>query len=102
MDSVHGKTASGVPLPDPVRVADARARLERDGQSVADWAAANGENVHTVYKVLGGDRACIMGASRRIAAKLGIIDDITPRTTHVDTPPAGTRHHFGHAAEVNQ
>ena len=77
MESLHDKTANGTPLPDPARVAAARARLSADGQSVRDWAAANGETEALVYKVLTGDRPCVIGASRRIAEKLGIVGDAT-------------------------
>jgi gp16 family phage-associated protein len=75
MDSQLDKTTSGVPLPDPTRVEAARLALKEAGQSVPDWAQANGEQTHTVYKVLSGRRACIMGDARRIAIKLGILDD---------------------------
>jgi gp16 family phage-associated protein len=75
MESCADKTISSAPLPDPARVKAARARLAAAKISVRRWSRENGETSSLVHKVLSGKRPCILGASRRIAEKLGIVGD---------------------------
>lgn len=78
MESQRDKTVGGAPLPDLTRVLAARAAIEAAGKTAREWAADHDESPHLVYKVLSGNRACVMGASRRIAIKLGMIYDGEP------------------------
>ena len=70
----NGVTSRRRELPDPARVRAARIRLLDAGQKVPAWARQHGENPELVQKVLSGRRACVSGASHRIAVKLGIKD----------------------------
>lgn len=78
------------PLPEPKRVIAARVRLVREGTTVVAWAAAHEESPALVAKVLSGKRSCVRGDSRRIAIKLGIVDDVSAAPTGVacDRQPA--------------
>lgn len=75
MDSHGDKMELAAPLPDPSRITAAKRRLREAEQTVASWARDNGESQYLTYRVLSGRRPCLMGASRRIAVKLGIIDE---------------------------
>ena len=50
----------------------ARAAFFDRGESVTDWARANGFRKEMVYAVLSGRAACKRGDSHRIAVKLGL------------------------------
>lgn len=62
-------------------VREARARLLLAGQSIEDWAVANGFKARLVYQVLRGSRPCIRGRSLQIAQRLGL------RPSHPSPPP---------------
>ncbi|MFN3387463.1 MAG: hypothetical protein ACK40O_00915 [Allosphingosinicella sp.] len=59
----------------------ARANLALAGQSVEDWASANGYKAKTVYGVLSGKRAAIRGQSLKIALALGLRERPAPLPT---------------------
>ncbi|MCA1199160.1 hypothetical protein K9B35_14375 [Sphingomonas sp. R647] len=65
--------------PDPARLSAARARLDSEGKTFADWARENGFAVDTVQKVLSGTRPCTTGAQHEVAVALGIKDPPLPR-----------------------
>lgn len=54
------------------RADKARAELERNGISIAQWALAHGFNTNLVYEILRGERECVRGDSHRIAVMLGL------------------------------
>lgn len=55
---------------------DARARLEKLGLSIKDYAARNNLNPSTVYAVLNGQKKCLRGEAHRAAVLLGIKDGV--------------------------
>lgn len=50
----------------------ARARLERQGLSVRDFAEQHQLHASTVYAVLAGQKRCLRGEAHRAAVLLGI------------------------------
>lgn len=64
-----------------------RAQFEREGLTLKKWAADNGYDLQTVYKVVGGTRKAIYGRGHEIAVRLGIkvgtaeVSDKTPPKT---------------------
>ncbi|MCF6759933.1 DNA-binding protein [Pseudomonas fragi] len=55
---------------------DARARLEKSGMSIKDYAVLNNLNPSTVYAVLNGQKKCLRGEAHRAAVLLGIKDGV--------------------------
>ena len=49
-----------------------KARLERNGQTIADWARSRNYSVRTVYSVLNGERKASRGVGHEIAVAAGI------------------------------
>ncbi len=49
-----------------------RAEFQRNGISIAGWAAANGFSSGLVLEVLAGRKKAIRGQSHQIAVKLGL------------------------------
>ena len=49
-----------------------RARLDKNGTSIADWAKQNGFKPRTVYAVIYGELKAKRGISHRIAVALGM------------------------------
>lgn len=55
---------------------EARARLEKSGMSIKDYAVLNNLNLSTVYAVLNGQKKCLRGEAHRAAVLLGIKDGV--------------------------
>lgn len=64
------------PKPAASRIAAARAMLEAEGLTIAEWARRHNEDPDVTYRVLSGTRSCRSGDSHRIAVKLGLKDGV--------------------------
>lgn len=51
-----------------------RQQFQRDGISIAAWAAANNLSTPLIYEIFRGKRPCLRGESRRAAILLGLKD----------------------------
>lgn len=51
-----------------------RQQFQRDGISIAAWAAANNLSTSLIYEIFRGKRPCIRGESHRAAILLGLKD----------------------------
>lgn len=58
---------------DQAKLRGARERLQREGLSIAQWAAQHGYSYKRVHEVLSGRKPCTRGKNNEIARKLGLI-----------------------------
>lgn len=58
--------------------AEVRQEFQRQGMSIAGWAAKHGLNRNVVYEILSGStrRRCLRGQSHRAAVLLGLKDGV--------------------------
>ena len=87
--------AMGTPQPEPAPTAaertpeEARAWLDYQGITVAQWARENKKNDSLVREVLAGRKKCFRGESHNIAVLLGMKDGVlTNRPARVAPAPA--------------
>lgn len=52
--------------------ADVKARFEREGIAISEWARSKGFPPSAVYRVLGGYEKGMRGQAHRIAVELGL------------------------------
>ena len=97
--------AMGTPQPEPAPTAaertpeEARAWLDYQGITVAQWARENGMHDSLVREVLAGRKKCLRGMSHNIAVLLGMKrGQLTTRPARVAPAQRAVAQHAGAAA----
>ena len=97
--------AVGTPQPEPAKTTaertpeEARAWLDYQGITVAQWARENGMHDSLVREVLAGRKKCLRGMSHNIAVLLGMKrGQLTTRPARVAPAQRAAAQHAGAAA----
>ena len=97
--------AMGTPQPEPAQTAaertpeEARAWLDYQGITIAQWARENGMHDSLVREVLAGRKKCLRGMSHNIAVLLGMKrGQLTTRPARVAPAQRAAAQHAGAAA----
>lgn len=97
--------AMGTPQPAPAQTApertpeEARAWLDYQGITIAQWARENGMHDSLVREVLAGRKKCLRGMSHNIAVLLGMKrGQLTTRPARVAPAQRAAAQHAGAAA----
>ena len=97
--------AMGTPQPEPAETAtertpeEARAWLDYQGITIAQWARENGMHDSLVREVLAGRKKCLRGMSHNIAVLLGMKrGQLTTRPARVAPAQRAAAQHAGAAA----
>lgn len=97
--------AVGTPQPEPAKTTaertpeEARAWLDYQGITIAQWARENGMHDSLVREVLAGRKKCLRGMSHNIAVLLGMKrGQLTTRPARVAPAQRAAAQHAGAAA----